>query len=190
MIKRIALSFVVLCMALPVTEAFASEIDYTLTDLPDSDVITFSIPSNPTPTGTCGFPGFTCFTVEPVALTVDGTPVPNGIVDFFISTAPNDGGLVVADPSQTFINQAGPVLGPDDYEILYSGTLADPTLLSFTNLQLGGGYGTGSPEFLESFVLNGTAAPSNGATPEPGSIVLLGSGLLGLAGALRRKLGR
>lgn len=36
----------------------------------------------------------------------------------------------------------------------------------------------------ESFTINGTAA----TTPEPGSIVLLGTGILGLAGILRRRL--
>ncbi len=37
----------------------------------------------------------------------------------------------------------------------------------------------------ESFTLTGT---SGGTTPEPSSIILLGSGILGLAGILRRKL--
>jgi hypothetical protein len=34
----------------------------------------------------------------------------------------------------------------------------------------------------------GAASVPTGATPEPGSLVLMGSGLLGLAGAVRRKL--
>ena len=40
----------------------------------------------------------------------------------------------------------------------------------------------------ESFTLNGT--PLGGTTPEPSSIMLFGSGVLGLAGVLRRKLNR
>jgi hypothetical protein len=40
----------------------------------------------------------------------------------------------------------------------------------------------------ESFTLNGTTG--GGTTPEPSSILLLGSGILGLAGVLRRKLNR
>jgi len=38
----------------------------------------------------------------------------------------------------------------------------------------------------EAFTVNGT--PNTGTTPEPSSILLLGSGALGLAGILRRKL--
>jgi hypothetical protein len=41
----------------------------------------------------------------------------------------------------------------------------------------------------ESFTLGGSSgSTSTGTTPEPGSIVLFGSGVLGLAGVLRRKL--
>jgi hypothetical protein len=41
----------------------------------------------------------------------------------------------------------------------------------------------------ESFTLLGSSgSTSTGTTPEPGSIVLFGSGILGLAGVLRRKL--
>ncbi len=43
----------------------------------------------------------------------------------------------------------------------------------------------GAPCPPESFDINGTAG---GTTPEPGSIMLFGSGILGLAGAVRRKL--
>ena len=39
----------------------------------------------------------------------------------------------------------------------------------------------------ESFTLTGTS--SGGTTPEPGSILLFGSGALALAGAVRRKVG-
>jgi PEP-CTERM motif len=46
----------------------------------------------------------------------------------------------------------------------------------------GGGVGT---DPSEAFTVNGTG----GTTPEPDSFVLLGSGVLGLAGLLRRKLG-
>jgi len=39
----------------------------------------------------------------------------------------------------------------------------------------------------ESFTLDGRVG---GTTPEPSSILLLGSGILGIAGVLRRKLTR
>jgi hypothetical protein len=41
----------------------------------------------------------------------------------------------------------------------------------------------------EAFTLTGTTTPG-GSTPEPSSIMLFGSGVLGLAGVLRRKLTR
>ena len=40
----------------------------------------------------------------------------------------------------------------------------------------------------EAFTVDGTATSSTGSTPEPGSILLFASGLLGVAGLLRRKL--
>ena len=40
----------------------------------------------------------------------------------------------------------------------------------------------------EAFYITGTSSGGGGQTPEPSSIMLLGSGLLGLAGLLRRKL--
>ena len=40
----------------------------------------------------------------------------------------------------------------------------------------------------ESFTLFGSSTSTGGTTPEPGSIVLFGSGVAGLAGVLRRKL--
>jgi hypothetical protein len=45
----------------------------------------------------------------------------------------------------------------------------------------------------ESFTITGsstTTSTSGGTTPEPSTILLFGSGILGLAGVLRRKLGR
>jgi len=40
----------------------------------------------------------------------------------------------------------------------------------------------------ESFTMFGTQSSTSGTTPEPSSIMLFGSGILGLAGLLRRKL--
>jgi hypothetical protein len=42
----------------------------------------------------------------------------------------------------------------------------------------------------EAFTITGTTGSGGGTTPEPSSIMLFGSGILGLAGVLRRKLTR
>ncbi len=42
----------------------------------------------------------------------------------------------------------------------------------------------------EAFTITGTQGGTSGTTPEPSSILLFGSGILGLAGVLRRKLTR
>jgi len=176
MTKRIPLAFAVLSLALPMNKALAQEINYTLTDAPDSDVITFSLPAVPT-AETCNFPGYSdiCFSVSAPALVVNGISYSNGIVDFFTPPSPGDGGLVVTAGSKEFVNQAGPYLGPDDDEALFSGSLTSPTLLSFTNLQLIGGFGSGSPTLGEqAFVLNARV-------PEGGTgwtyLLLAGAGL-------------
>ncbi len=59
---------------------------------------------------------------------------------------------------------------------------------AYTTCPIGGNC-TATPQYQqvpsESFTILGTPA---GTTPEPGSILLFGSGILGLAGVLRRKL--
>lgn len=42
-------------------------------------------------------------------------------------------------------------------------------------------------EFLPAFEVNGTTSTSTSSTPEPSTLVLLGTGILGLAGVARRK---
>ena len=191
MVRRLVYALLVFSLTLSGSKAFASSLSYTLTNASSGDIITFSVPVPPTILG-CDFYGDTdCFAVTPENLTVDGTPLadPNEQVDYFEGIPGPYGGLVIWDPTTlaVLINQGGLEIAPNEYQTLYSGTLTDPTLEDFTNLQLQT-YGYGSPEYNESFVLNATGATT--ATPEPGSILLLGTGLLSLAGAVRRKFSR
>jgi len=167
--------------------AGASTINYVLTTTPGAPTpltISFSLPSQPGSNLPCDF-YHSCFSVTPVDFSVNGTPYTGGIVDFYDSSPGPDGGLVLqyADAS-ILVNLGGAVLSPGVYQTLYSGTLSDPTLLSFSNLPLYG-YSNFGPQIDENFILN--ASPN--ATPEPSSLLLLGSGLVGFAGMLRRKIG-
>jgi hypothetical protein len=152
---------------LATSSAFADVLNYSLTA--GTDEITFSLPDQPTP-GTCSGSLADCFAVSPVTLTVDGSTVANGEVDFLAST--NEGGLVIWEGSTALVNDIGPQL--------FSGTLADPTLLAFTNLQLTLD-GTPTPTFREDFVLNATL-------PEPTSVILMLTMLLGAAFVSRKRV--
>src|ERR1039458_1844549 len=76
--------------------------------------------------------------------------------------------------------------GTQAWDIPNSGT-GGPAQCNFR--QSGTNYGAcGSGTLGESFTLTGSTG--GGTTPEPSSILLFGSGILGLAGVLRRKLNR
>ncbi len=150
--------------------SFAIPIDnFKLTD--GTNVITFSLPSSPTPDQNVDL---FLFTMNNVAVDVNGTPE-NYFISFF--TESNFGGLCITtgDPTcisdGSIINQAGPQL--------YTGSEAVPTVslgtFSLTNL--------GVNTFSSDFTLEITSP-----IPEPSSLLMLSTGMLGLAGAVRRKL--
>ena len=116
--------------------------------------------------------------------------------------------------SQTFNDQAGAQYtisfwfasvgdNPSDFSVAWDGN----TLLSFTNPNTGSSWtqftlqapGTGTDTLTFSFrddpgyiALDNVSvtAQSGGTVPEPSSILLLGSGVLAMAGVIRRKIGR
>jgi hypothetical protein len=98
-----------------------------------------------------------------------------------------------------FLNDTSPSLGyPNDFTVLFGGT----TIFSETNAPADGymGYVFSTPATSSSTTLTFESENPSGdfelssisvaATPEPGTLLLFGTGLLALAGATRRRLCR
>jgi hypothetical protein len=171
--KLVSLCFFATLMVAP---AFSGAIDYTLTS--GGDTITFSLPGVPTAQA-CNFSN-SCFSLSPVGLTVDGSSIADGEVNFY--TNANGGGLTIVNltTSTLLVNNDGPGSPP---EVLFTGTVSNPTLEMFSNLQLVA-VGSFGPQYNEAFLLNATSAAST--TPEPSSVVLLLIAGLAIAGTRAR----
>jgi hypothetical protein len=99
-----------------------------------------------------------------------------------------DGGLfeLILDGTILAQHDVGSI-GPND---LFNGTLS-------ANANLSAGTHTFEIDVLRPYISNPGATPFQyvtnadveGTVPEPGSLILMGSGVLGLAGVLRRKIG-
>ena len=158
---------------------FAANIDtFTLTD--GSNTASFSLPGSPTPDQVDENSGLGIFefTLNSVPVDINGT-TSNYTVSFFSNSA-SLGGVCISTGDTVcnggdVLNQQGP--------ILFSGTDSAPTftpgIYSLTDL--------GTNSFNGNFTL--TIAPASASpVPEPSSLLLLSTGGLGLAGAVRRKL--
>jgi PEP-CTERM motif len=157
-------------LAIPLASK-ADTLDFTLTG--GGNTFTFSLPSNPTPDSTN--PGVS-FTLDDIMVALNpGSPLSiDFTADLTFSNLGSGGGISFPIPSPPPTNVDLDLVGAQ----LFTGTLNSPIFAPTTTPFL-----LSEPKGTDTFSLDIASE-----IPEPSTIAFLGTGLVALAGAARRKL--
>lgn len=161
------------------TSAKADTVQFTLTS--GANTVSFTLPSSPTPFAVntdcpSSFPGEFC--LDSVPVTFNGSTISDQI-EFF--NASGGGGI-------NFLFTGGAGLDQIGYQ-LYSGTESAPTFVLGSYPLSNAGDGIPGDYTLQIAQAGGGTDPGTpNPVPEPSSLLLLGSGALGVATAVRRRV--
>jgi len=175
-----------LCLAAVLLLAAGTALADSFTISDGTNNVSFSIPATPTPDSySTGY----SFTFNSVNVTVNGTTA-SYTVDFFNF---NDaGGLDIYNgvTNDLVVNNFGWSSDPNGSTgvQVYTGSESNPTFVAGVYPQTGAGadyFNSGS-----TLTISDADPNSSTLTPEPSSVLLVGTGIIGCLGALRRKLAK